>query len=357
MAVSQADIDQYVSEVLNNSSLTEDQKYKTLYDAANQYGVQSYQVAQGLQNVTGNTSYVTPEVDRYISSREWSPLSANTTSPTQADVNTYVNQARNLFGGDTQALYDFLYNQAINYGVNDNQLGVSTGFDTDVINQFGFDKDLGLLLGAEDFTPAPNVSTQDLAGRYTAYDQRQGEGLTDYYNRLRSGRSGGILGTRDLTQGMLTGTAGPVTPESSQDTVNKIINSAESTGEFNANMLQQPISIDGQLQLQQWFKDNPWAKASLIAQGVNWLNDYSLSSTYGDWINELPTYDPSNTGSLLTNTSPATYTNESGGQSDSGQMDNAYYFGDSGMLNDSGQITNSSGQTAQDLEQFSGAAG
>ncbi len=285
--VSQAEINAYIDEIMNNpyyNNLTPEEKYATIYNAANDFGVNASQVAAGIQ-AAGDSTVTTPVVDRYVEQAGWNPLTANAAvTPTQQDVNTYYQQAQALFGDGLEGLYDFMYNQGLNYGATDEQLGVSTGFDTDVINQFGFDKDLGMLSGAEDFTPTPNVSTQGLAGRYAAYDKRPDEGLTDYYNRLRAGRSGGILGTRDLTAASIAGTGGPVPPES--PAAQGMLTGA---GDQNGTSSYVPNVADGTAidweNAPQWVKDYlPFVGNNSI---INMIQDAAVDYRMGNFYDEL----------------------------------------------------------------------
>lgn len=69
------------------------------------------------------------------------------------------------------------------------------------INQAIFDYGLDPLVGSEQFTPTPNITNYNTPN-YAAYDRKQGESLTQYYDRLYAQREGGILGTRGFAESM-----------------------------------------------------------------------------------------------------------------------------------------------------------
>lgn len=240
MAYTQAEVNQYIQD-LRNSGLSGEDLYAAVNaaasDPANAGMVNSGMIAAGLASTgqgTPDAGMTTAEVDYYLQQLGQDPYMLADAAPlTQADVTGYTdqfNQYADIMGLSPEQRYAFLGEAALDYDASADQMANALNFTPDQINQYMYEQGGGMLSGSEGFTPTPVASTS--APDYNAYSKRPDETLTQYYDRLAANRSGGILGTSDLTQGMMTGTSGNVTAGSEADVQNKIQEAISSGGNY-----------------------------------------------------------------------------------------------------------------------------
>jgi hypothetical protein len=180
------------------------------YGTALASGMTSNEAAALAASVQGENKNVF-NIDDYATRMGFDMLQADPLT-SQADINSMFDRMMgNLYGGQfSEAAAQDVYDYAQRYGIDDvgvaNWLSAHLGEQktAEDVSKYTF-QNFGETLG-QGYTPTT-------AERYVSYDKRPDETLTQYYDRLSANRAGGILGTSDLTRGMMAG----VTPGSPAD--------------------------------------------------------------------------------------------------------------------------------------------
>ena len=405
------------------ASLTDEQRNTALYDAASQLGVSRESVLTGLQQINPDltsqsiTEWVTSDPNRSRLGTQVSDVTGEGVGMDVQDFNALmsggltdenwleaydlaqkigmtVEQASLFSGADWYGVDDFGYSNTrdyLNYGgtpyeqafLNDyiSQFTGSYGTeDPALVDLYGgisrYEPTEEQLLDAWTAATGQELSGQELADwlggqnlpLFTAtppssdmYAQRQGESLTDYYNRLRSERTGGILGQGMLSTSPTVGsdaykdiqTLAAVNPEGAAALMNSQAASymggdgtpitPDTRGEFERGydaylFSQSPLSyltgllpapIAGLVNAGNWWDNKQFGEYLQSQESSNSLltaaqNEYINGPYTGGSSGGAPVYSDPNTGSN-------------------------YYTGSS--------PTNSFGQTPEDIEAASGGAG
>lgn len=182
-----------------------------------------------------------------------------------------------------------------------------TPFTPEMIQDYLFNNDMGQLYGTpESYTPTPGMIPGTSMADYSAYDKRPDEGLTDYYNRLRAGRSGGILGTRDIAQGMFnaaTPGSEAYTAQAVSDVMGDFLpkSSGATSGSGDGSSSVTPIDwskADPMAAYERWQNGADWKEqliAYMMPMGIGelgkYVNDLGSESAAMDWLSDMGAED------------------------------------------------------------------